>query len=425
MRHQRLTALILGVLAAALIAPATAGAVNAVSFSPVGNLTIPRDGPGAAPLPDGKILIAGGCSAGGSASCLNTAEIFDPATNTFSAAGLGTMSDNRWEPAAATLPDGRVLVAGGWNGDDLTSADVFDPSTKTFSRVGSMAVPREAAAAAPLPDGRVLVAGGYAQTDYTNTSEIFDPKTNTFTPGPTLPSLQYGAPGAAISGGRVLIAGGYHDPDELASAFAFNSSSSTFSPVGSLGQRRYAPAGASLGDGGALIAGGEDETVSPRFLSSAEVFDPRTNTFSSAGVGNLTHRREEAGAATLPDGRVLVAGGWDGGAVDTAEILNVPSNAFKAKLKGKRVVFSTTNEGTGQVSDVSVKAAISAKKKKKPKLVKTTSKQGGPGKIVVKVKLTKAGNAQLRAKGRIQIRVTYTPDRGAPATKKLKLRARK
>jgi hypothetical protein len=64
---------------------------------------------------------------------------------------------------AAPLPDGRVLVAGSYyDGGDhyLSSAEVFNPATSAFTPVGDMGIARVRAAAAPLPDGRVLVAGG-------------------------------------------------------------------------------------------------------------------------------------------------------------------------------------------------------------------------------------------------------------------------
>jgi WD40 repeat protein len=410
----------LAIIAALLAVPATASAINPVSFSPVGNLSTPRDAPGAALLPDGRVLVAGGYVGSNS---LDTAEIFDPKTNSFTAIGA-TMSTVRYAPGAASLPDGRVLIAGGWNGsDDLTSAEVFNPSTGTFSPVGSMSVPRELPGTASLPDGRVLVVGGYAQTDATATTEIFDPRTNTFTPGPTMAEQRWAPAVAAISGGRVLITGGNDGVNDLASTEIFNPSSGTFGPAGSLPSPTRAPAGASLPQGRALVAGGEDDLGND--LTRALIFDPATSALSSAGIGNLIHEREEAAAVELPDGRVLVVGGWDGGAVETAEVLSVPSNAFTAKLKGRKVKFAVTNEGVAQVTDVSTKVATTAKKKKKPKLVKTTSKHGGPGKIVVKIKLTKRGAAKLADKGKLRIRVVYTPDQGLSATKKLKLRAGK
>jgi hypothetical protein len=162
-------------------------------------------------------------------------------------------------------------------------------------------------------------------------------------------------------------------------------------------------------------------------LDNAEIFDPQTNAFSSAGVGKLLDSREEAAGAALPDGRALVAGGFDEkGALSTAEVLSVPSSSFTSKLKGRKVKFSVSTEGTAQTTDISTQVATTAKKKKKkPKLVKTTSVHGGPGTIVVKIKLTKQGSAKLRQKGKLKVRVVYTPDGGVAATTKLKLRAGK
>jgi hypothetical protein len=419
----RAAALFAAFAAAALIAPASASAINQVSFSEVGAMTTARDAPGVARLHDGKVLLAGGCTTGPGNCALTSAELFDPASSTFSSAGLGTMAERRWGPAAATLPDGRVLVAGGWNGvDDVATAEVFNPNTKTFSPVGNMLVPREEPGVGVLPDGRVLIVAGYSNTDPVDSSEIFDPKTNTFSAGPNFPDARYGIASAVISGGRILFAGGYNT-NEFSSAFVFNPSTNSFGPVGSLPEGRYAPAGASLPGGRALVAGGDDGVTGD--LTSALIFDPASNSFSSAGIGPLSHKREEAGAVELADGRVLVAGGYDrsvSSELQTAEVLSVPSNSFKAKLNGRKIIFTVSNEGVASAADSSTKFATTAKKKKKPKLVKTTSKHGGPGKIKVKVKLTKAGSAKLAEKGKLTIKAVYTPDGGLAAVKKLTLR---
>jgi Kelch motif/Galactose oxidase, central domain len=417
---------LLAIGASLLVAPATASAINTVGFSSIGNMTTARDFPGAASLPDGRVLIVGG----GLTTFTDpqtSAEIFDPKTNTFSAAGVGSMAVPRYGPATASLPDGRILVAGGYNGsDDVASAEVFDPASGTFSAVGSMSAAREGAATALLPDGRLLVAGGAGNSSASlDSSEIFDPKTNTFSPGPSLPQGVDAPASAPLSQGRTLIAGGY-TTDYSAGSVVFTPPA-TFTSAGSLAVQVYGPAGAALPQGRALVAGGYDGTVGG-YLDNAEIFDPQTNTFSSLGVGKLLNGLEEAAGAALPDGRALVAGGFDEtGALATAEVLSVPSSSFTTKLKGRKVKFSVTTEGVGQVTDVSTKVATTAKKKKKkkPKLVKTTSKHGGPGTIVVKIKLTKRGSAKLRQKGKLGVRVVYTPDGGLATTTKVKLRAGK
>jgi hypothetical protein len=411
-------------LVAFLCLPATASALNPVSFSRVGDLSTERDGDGIALLPDGRALVVGGYDG----AYLKSTEFFNPTSQTFSPGP--DMSVPRYGSAVARLPDGRVLVAGGYDGSGspyLASAEVFNPSTGTFSSVGPLAHARENVAAAPLGDGRVIVAGGYDDGDVLNTTAIFDPKTNTFSPGPTLPHRAYGLGVASVSGGRVLVAGGYDSitTTHFDSAFLLDATGTTFTPVGNLPAKLYSPAAASLPGGRALIAGGYDGDLGD-YVAKSYIFDPASNTFSSAGIGSLTFRTGEVGAAELADGRVLVAGGYDNDDnVRTANVLSVPSRSFNAKLKGRKVVFKVTNEGTGEVTDLSTRLATTAKKKKKPKLTKTTTKHGGPGKIVVKIKLTKLGAAKLAEKGKLQIKVAYTPDQGLAGTKKLKLRAGK
>ncbi len=180
----------------------------------------PRTRAVAAPLPDGRVLIAGGANG----PALATAEVFDPVTGTFSAAGVGGMKSARANAAAAPLPDGRVLIAGGSNFSvkfNSASAEVFDPVTGTFSStgIGSMSVDRITPAAAPLADGRVLIAGGAGSKGegpggWYSSAEVFDPATNTFSSAGigamgTPRSLAAASP---LPDGRVLLAGGYRSP---------------------------------------------------------------------------------------------------------------------------------------------------------------------------------------------------------------------
>jgi Ca2+-binding RTX toxin-like protein len=164
--------------------PPQAGAAGSGAFTLTGSMSTPRSGAAAAPLPGGRVLVAGG-SVGGFRieRVFPTPEVFDPATNSFSSAGIGSMSVPRSDAVAAPLSDGRVLLAGGFNPSggalsEPSSAEVFDPATGTFSSagIGSMSVERRGAAAAPLPDGRVLVAGGHIGVGSDlSSAEIFAP----------------------------------------------------------------------------------------------------------------------------------------------------------------------------------------------------------------------------------------------------------
>ncbi len=80
---------------------------------------------------------------------------------------------------ATRLLDGRVLIAGG-NGAN-TSAELYNPATGTFSATGSLNDLREGHTATLLMDGRVLIAGGGTPSAGTVTAELFDPSTGTFT----------------------------------------------------------------------------------------------------------------------------------------------------------------------------------------------------------------------------------------------------
>jgi hypothetical protein len=410
-------------LLAVLEAPATS-ATTTIGFTPTGSMTIARDGATAGPLADGKVLVVGG------GTSPSSAEIFDPATNIFSSAGIGATTSPRVGAAAAPLPDGRVLIAGG---GPPASAEVFNPATKTFSAVGPMTMERLDPAAAPLPDGRVLVVGGSNGVTYTNTAEIFDPKTNSFSSAGVgnMTDGRYAPIAAPLPDGRVLVAGGnsVSAPAYLKTAEVFNPASKTFSSagIGSMSTGRFAAGAAPLPDGRVLVAGGL--VPGSGAVASAEVFNPSTNTFSSAGIGSMTIPREAFGMAPTGDGRVLAAGGDNSATpnIQSAEVFAVP-NTFTTKVKGKKLIVTVSTPGTVQVQAAAGKAksaaAIAAKKHKKKLPLKASTASGGPGRIVVKLKLANTAKATFKRTGKVEVRaaVTFTPAAGFARTKTLKLK---
>ena len=149
-------------------------------------------------LPDGKVLIAGGCCAG--TAGLATAELYDPSTAKFSP--TGAMTAGRYYHTATPLPDGRVLIAGGWG---LDSAELYNPATGTFSATGSMTATRYYDTATLLPGGKVLVVGGALSPD---SADVYDPKAGTFSPTGSLIAARSRHTATLLSNGTVLIAGG-------------------------------------------------------------------------------------------------------------------------------------------------------------------------------------------------------------------------
>ena len=92
------------------------------------------------------------------------AEIYDPTTGVW--ALTGRPGQERYRHTLTLLPDGRVLVAGGFVGSGDTSwsppnAEIFDPLTGRWTNTGALANPRGFHTATVLPSGKVLVAGGY------------------------------------------------------------------------------------------------------------------------------------------------------------------------------------------------------------------------------------------------------------------------
>ena len=148
------------------------------TFTATGSMIIARSGPSATLLNNGKVLVVGGSN--NRSGDLASAELYDPATGTFTA--TGSMTTPRDGPTATPLSNGKVLVAGGeilvylGVNNFLASAELYDPATGTFTATGSMTIARSGATATLLNNGNVLVAGG---VDATNTplasAELYEP----------------------------------------------------------------------------------------------------------------------------------------------------------------------------------------------------------------------------------------------------------
>jgi hypothetical protein len=333
--------------------PATAQSPGA--FTATGTMTTARARHTATLLHNGKVLMAGGGAESNSPFPLATAELFDPETRTFG--GTGEMTTPRVNHSATLLPDGKVLIAGGFGGTVwglLNSAELYDPSTGTFTATGNMVTPQVSHTATLLADGRVLITGGFAAFAKYADAELYDPSTGIFTAtgayarpntcdfcppavlladGEVLfnpPAQLYdaaagvfrltGSPiyaahstGTLLTDGRVLFTGGESDEvGRSASAELYDPATRTFTSTGDMAWSRVWQAATLLPSGTALITGGESDSCvgSPcQFgsLASAEIYDPWSGTFATAG--NMAARRELHTATLLNDGRVLVAGG--------------------------------------------------------------------------------------------------------------------
>src|SRR5437588_39524 len=89
-------------------------------------------------------------------------------------AAVGSMTTPRIGHTATLLPSGKVLVAGGGGGVLLAQAELYDPATGTWSPTGSMAIARSGHTATLLPSGKVLVAGGSNGSGVSASAELYD-----------------------------------------------------------------------------------------------------------------------------------------------------------------------------------------------------------------------------------------------------------
>jgi len=208
-------------------------------------------------LPDGRVLVAAGLKSPLRGATLNSAELYDPTTGTWTLAA--PLAEARYGHAASLLSDGEVLVAGGWTigGPALGSVELYNPVTNSWSNTGSLNFPRYYHTAVTLLEGSVLVAGGFNNGSNQLPGEIYDPTSGTW----------------------MIVGKATFSPAFLTSTLLF--------------------------DGRVLLAAG---TTFSFTTAKAQVYDPLSNKWN---ITRLITAREEHTATLLQNGKLLIAGGFD------------------------------------------------------------------------------------------------------------------
>jgi hypothetical protein len=282
-----------------------------------GHLHIPRDFGIATPLPDGSVLISGGFN--DIFGSLNIAEIYHPATETFSIVDKHMLSPRELH-TATPLKDGTVLIVGGldlWKRKTQSTAEIYDPVTMNFrATLGHMTNDRFGHAACLLSDGRVLIVGGtsvlFGKGGYStvlSSAEIYDPSTRTFRVTGTPMTMGRDRPTASLlPDGTVLIAGG-QGPGGASIDYAevYDPKKDRFTRLPANEQvPRMAHCSCTLPNGSLLFTGGWS-APSDSTTSTVEEFDPNTLQFTMEEP--LPFSSHDAAQVVFPDGEVLVAGG--------------------------------------------------------------------------------------------------------------------
>ena len=281
--------------------------VRAQSFVSAGTMTRPRIGNSATLLQDGRVLIVGGDITPGPPP---SAEIYDPVAGTFVETGAPTVWRNGH--VAVLLRDGRVLFMGG---SSPWIAELYNPETDTFTRTGDMSVAQRVVSLVLLKNGKVLVIGAI-------TPELYDPATGTFASlnsGGRWDVSEWDSPPTLLPGGTVLV------PSHSALLL--------YDPVNEVFTRTsITPIPVELGtitpllDGSVLFAGGATPfSYGDEAVAQSVVYDPGTQLLTPKG--NLTLARDEHTATLLKDGRVLIAGGYNGDGISASAEVGIFASA--------------------------------------------------------------------------------------------------
>jgi Ca2+-binding RTX toxin-like protein len=290
------------------------------SWELTGSLSTPRFDHTLTLLANGMVLAAGGRS-NPAATVFNTAEVYDPITETWTP--TGPMNDYRWEHTATLLPDGRVLVAGGFGGlptgtglnaqPVVNTAEIYDPATNTWTPTGSMNVRRALHTATLLPNGQVLVAGGRwcpnappATCDFTfrtATAELYNPATGTWTPTGSMNEARHTTASVLLFDGRVLVPAGFTNGGNGFNGDLYNVATGTWTLTSNMNFPRARQGAMLLQDGRVMVALGFPAN------QTTEIYDPVANDWDLAAPLTGFSSRFNYAYTVMPNGKVLIATG--------------------------------------------------------------------------------------------------------------------
>jgi Domain of unknown function (DUF1929)/Glyoxal oxidase N-terminus len=264
-------------------------------------------------LEDGRPLIAGGTIQYDPFYGQSQVATFDPLANTFS--NVQNMAHGRWYPTLVTLGDGRVMTFSGLSetGSTNSAVEFYSADSGWSSEYIAPWNPDLYPRLHLLPTGKVFYSG--AQT----TSKLFDPSTNTWNTSVAGTNYSgtrtYGTsvllplkPGNNYDP-KVIIMGGGNPATYTTEIIDMGASTPAWQYGPNMSQARIEMNAVILPNGKVLAVGGSvnDEDTNTASLN-ADLYDPLSNTFSSAGA-NAYPRLYHSVALLLPNATVWLAGG--------------------------------------------------------------------------------------------------------------------
>jgi hypothetical protein len=265
-------------------------------------------------LPDGRVLINGGNLAYDPFKGHKKNTVYDPSTDSFTS--IQDMAHGRWYPTPTVLGDGSVMTFSGLNestGATNTAVEIYTPGSGWSPEYQAGWTPPLYPRMHLISDGRVFYSGSGRG------SRLFDPVTKTWSN--VVATTNYGGtrgygtsvllPLSAANGykSRVMIFGGGNPATNTTEIIDLSAATPQWQYGPSMSQPRIEMNATILPSGSVLVMGGSfnDEDAATASLN-ADLYDPKTNTFSSAGA-NTYPRLYHSGSLLLPDATVALMGG--------------------------------------------------------------------------------------------------------------------
>jgi hypothetical protein len=273
---------------------------------------VPRMAHTATALGDGRVLIAGGFT--GQEAARWGAELYDSRAGRF--LPTGPLQRLRHSHTATRLRSGEVLLTGGFSsgGQPVRSAELYDPRHGTWRAVGNLVQARSGHTAVLLRDGRVLIAGGVGPDwAFLASAEIFDPTTQQFSAVAPMSVARESHVAVRLTDGRVLVIGGHQGRRSAIQIYAtteiFDPRDGRWSRAGSMAEPRHKHDAVVLRDGRVFVTGGSDERRNIDAYRSTEIYDPVGQRFSPGPQLSVPRYKHQYSSVVMADSTVLVLGG--------------------------------------------------------------------------------------------------------------------